>query len=71
MVVMEIGYDVPAGDREPWEEHITRCSRDMRGGTRGDNKNLQSRGVYVEAGGVGCQIEVTCSGVGNGCCKFW
>ena len=49
-VVMEIGYDVPAGDREPWEEHITRCSRDMRGGTRGDNKNLQSRGVYVEAG---------------------
>ena len=49
-VVMEIGNDVPASDRYPWEEHITRCSRDMWGGTGGANNNLQSGGVDVGAG---------------------
>ena len=53
---MEIGHDVTAHDREPREEHITRCSRDMWGATGGANNNLQSGGVDIGAGGTWCQI---------------
>ena len=67
---MEIGHDVPARDRDPWEEHITRCSKDMRGATDCADKNLQSGGVDIGAGGTRCQIEVTRSGVGNGSGRF-
>ena len=39
-IVMEIGYDAITGDRKTREEHITRCSRDMRGATGGAENNL-------------------------------
>ena len=68
---MEIGHDVPARDREPQEEHITRFSRGMWGSTGGANNNLQSRGVDIGAGGTRCQIEVTHAGIGNGSDRFW
>ena len=69
-VVMEIGHDVPARDREPREEHITRCCRDMRGATDGADNYLKSGGVDIGTGGTRCQIEVTRSGVGNGSVIF-
>ena len=58
-VVKEIGYDVPACDRETREEHITICSRDMRGDTVSADYNLGSGGVDIGAGRTRCQIEVT------------
>ena len=70
-VVIEIGHDVPTSDREPWEEHIKICSRDMQGDIGGADNNLQSRGVDIGAGGTRCQIEVTRSRVGNGSGRFW
>ena len=33
-IVMEIGHDVPARDRDPREDHIKIFSRDLRGGHR-------------------------------------
>ena len=69
-VVMEIGNDVPACDRETWEEHITRCSRDIQGATGSANYKLRIRGVDIDTEGPRCQIEVTRSGVGNGGGRF-
>ena len=69
-IVMEIGHDVPSCDREPREEHITRCSRDTQGSTGGANNNLQSGRVDISAGGLWCQIEVTHAGIGNGSGRF-
>ena len=70
-VVIEIENDVPACDREPWEEHIPRCSRDMQGATGSAENDLQIRGDDIGAGGTRCQIEVTRSRVGNGSGRFW
>ena len=69
-VVIEIGHDVPARVRDTWEEHTTRCSRDMQGSTGSADYNLHSGGVEIGAGGTRCQIEVTRSGVGNGVGRF-
>ena len=70
-IVMEIGHNVPACDRELWEEHITRFSRYMWGSTGSANNNLQSGGVDIGAGGTRFQIEVTRAGIGNGSDRFW
>ena len=58
-VVIEIGHDVPTSDRETRQEHITICSRDMRGATGSADYNLQRGGVGIGAGGTRCQIEFT------------
>ena len=70
-IVMEIGHDVSARDKEPQEEHTTIFSRAMRGSTGGANNNFQSGGVDICAGGTRCQIEVTRAGIGNGSGRFW
>ena len=69
-IVMEIGHDVPARDREPREEHITRFSRGMRGFTGGANNNLQSGGVDIGTGGTRFKIEVTRAVIVNGSDRF-
>ena len=64
-VVMEVGHYVAALDGELWEEQVTLCQVNARGGTGGANYNLASRGVDVGTGGARGHVEVTCAGVDN------